>query len=152
MRTLVATVVRGLRARLLLQPVGADAADDGLPLYLAELDVAFLLGDSESRNPDLNYCVFGSDARPLYCSRIQEISRSGFIELAQEQGNRSNFQVDWNNGTAVQQVSVRSIFLDQQFGVAQPWRLWVSHPRADVFKTLPLRLLQQKVCKVLGYL
>ncbi|MGB1059339.1 MAG: hypothetical protein ACPGZU_04360, partial [Ketobacter sp.] len=54
---------------LLLQPVGADAADDGLPLYLAELDVAFLLGDSESRNPDLNYCVFGSDARPLYCSR-----------------------------------------------------------------------------------
>lgn len=121
---------------LLLQPVGADAADDGLPLYLAELDVAFLLGDSESRNPDLNYCVFGSDARPLYCSRIQEISRSGFIVLAQEQGNRSNFQVDWNNGTAVQQVSVRSIFLDQQFGVAQPWRLWVSHPRADVFKTL----------------
>lgn len=118
---------------LLIQPTGSE---EGLPLYLAELDVAHLLGDSESRNPKFNYCVFGGDSEPLYCSRIHEISRSGFIELARQQGNRSNFQVGWNNGDTVQQVSVRSVFLEKQFGAPEAWRLWVSHPGAEVFQTL----------------
>ncbi|MEE2733602.1 MAG: EAL domain-containing protein [Pseudomonadota bacterium] len=132
-------LVRGMRVLLtnpdghaiLLQP---DTGDDGL--YLADLDVGYLLGESDNRNPELNYCVFGSDAVPLYCSRAHEISRSGFQQMIRDQGNRSNFQLDWEDGDAIQQVSVRSVFLENQFGVNQAWRLWVSHPRADVFQTL----------------
>jgi len=121
------------RALLLQQQPGAVAA---LPLYMAELDVGYLLSDGEGRNPDLNYCVFGSEGESLYCSRSQLISASQFTELARQQGNRSNFQVDWYDGSALQQVSVRSVFLEKQFGTHQAWKLWVSHPHSNVFQAL----------------
>jgi len=115
---------------LLFQPL--QTADE-LQLYLADLDVGYLLGNSDDLNPDYNYCVFGSQGEPLYCSRNYEISGQQFMALSREQGNRSNFQIDWRNGSLNQLVSVHSVFLEKQFGVPGAWRLWVSLPQQQLF-------------------
>jgi diguanylate cyclase (GGDEF)-like protein len=117
---------------ILLQPTqsGSD-----MPLYFAEINVGFLLGDPDIRNPKLNYCVFGSYGEALYCSRADIVNSEQFKALLRKHGMRPNFQFEWARHDAVQLAHVRTVFLDNQFG-APGWKLWVSQSQADVFEAL----------------
>ncbi|RLP53184.1 MAG: EAL domain-containing protein [Ketobacter sp.] len=120
------------RAVLLLR---APDQPERLSLQMADLNVNYLMGDPGMRDPQMDYCLFGSYDELLLCSDSSLIASAQFSQLMRDNGLRPAFQTEWQQGGQTHLVQIQSLFLDNKFG-APSWKLWVSQSRSDVMGAL----------------
>lgn len=109
--------------------------DPDYPLLQAQLDARYLLGDASALDPQLTYCVFGSNRERLHCTQRNFLSGPEFSGLLYQAGQQDSFSLEWDWGGQNQMAQIRAIFTTPRFGVPS-WYVWVSEPRQHVFAAI----------------
>jgi len=112
-----------------------NRASAEFPLLLGQLAGEYLLGNGRDLDGRLRYCVFGSFDENIFCAPRYFLSSQGFGALAATQTDTGEFALELDMADERELVQVRSIALQQRFGVPA-WKIWVSEPKRHVFEAI----------------